>query len=147
MVWALLAWVISWPKFQKLLGTGMSNIDFLTTCVIKLLSNAKVTFSQEVATDLWKQVFGSWTTFRWILVIRKTVMSFPLGNQHYHSLINSKYVHPSIIFKAATKMFMWSYKRLFVWFHIALSLNLLVHYQICQILLRNYTKLKAYSFH
>ena len=33
----------------------MSNINFLTAGVIKLLSNAEITFSQEGATDLPKK--------------------------------------------------------------------------------------------
>ena len=36
-------------------GTGMSNINFLTAGVIKLLSNAEITFSQEDSTDLPKK--------------------------------------------------------------------------------------------
>ena len=41
-----------WPSLPR---TGMSNINFLTTGVIKLLSNAEITFSQEGATDLPKK--------------------------------------------------------------------------------------------
>ena len=43
------------PFWPSLPGTDMSNINFLTAGVIKLLSNAEITFSQEGATDLPKQ--------------------------------------------------------------------------------------------
>ena len=43
------------PFWPSLPGTGMSNINFLTAGVIKLLSNAEITFSQEGATDLPKK--------------------------------------------------------------------------------------------
>ena len=42
-------------RFDGLLGTGMSNINLLIACAIKLLSNAEITFSQEGATDLPKK--------------------------------------------------------------------------------------------
>ena len=41
-----------WPSLP---GTDMSKINFLTAGVIKLLSNAEITFSQEGATDLPKK--------------------------------------------------------------------------------------------
>ena len=43
------------PFWPSLPGTGISNINFLTAGVIKLLSNAEITFSQEGATDLPKK--------------------------------------------------------------------------------------------
>ena len=43
-------------------GTGMSNINFLTTGVIKILSNAEITFSQEGA-QIFQKVFGSRTMY------------------------------------------------------------------------------------
>ena len=42
-------------RFDGLTKTGMSNINFLTAVVIKLLSNVEITFSQEGATDLPKK--------------------------------------------------------------------------------------------
>ena len=43
------------PFWPSLPGTGMSNINFLTAGVIKLLSNVEITFLQEGATDLRKK--------------------------------------------------------------------------------------------
>ena len=48
-----------WPSLP---GTDMSNINFLTAGVIKLLSNAEITFSQEGGTSS-KKVFGSTTMY------------------------------------------------------------------------------------
>ena len=42
-------------RFDGRPGTGVSNINFLTVSVIKLLSNAEITFSQEGTTDLPKK--------------------------------------------------------------------------------------------
>ena len=42
--------------FQKLPETSMFNIGFLTANVIQLPSDAKITFSQGVATDLQKGI-------------------------------------------------------------------------------------------
>ena len=47
----------------------MSNIDFLTTYVMYLLSNAKIIFSKKGATDLQKQVFGSQTNLEPMFVL------------------------------------------------------------------------------
>ena len=43
-------------RFDGRPGTGMSHINFLTACGIKLLSNAERTFSQAGATDLPKNI-------------------------------------------------------------------------------------------
>ena len=42
-------------RFNGRPGTGVSDINFLAAGVIKLLSNAKITFSQAGATDLPKK--------------------------------------------------------------------------------------------
>ena len=42
-------------RFDGRPGTGVSGINFLTASVIKLLSNADITFSQAGATDLPKK--------------------------------------------------------------------------------------------
>ena len=42
-------------RFDGRLGTGVSDINFLTAGVIKLLSNAEITFSQAGAADLPKK--------------------------------------------------------------------------------------------
>ena len=43
-------------RFDGRPGTGVSDINFLTSGAIKLLSNTEITFSQAVATDLPKSI-------------------------------------------------------------------------------------------
>ena len=47
---------VSWSLFQKLLGTGMSNIDALA-------ADAEITFPQGDATDLQQKVDSSRTEY------------------------------------------------------------------------------------
>ena len=59
----------------------MSNIDSLIADVMKLLSNAKITFSQRCVTNLQKNVFGSRTIISKSLSSCHLAASLPLAKK------------------------------------------------------------------